>query len=370
MSTVNAVRFLATGSEETALALTGIYDAAVIQAPQSGIFLWDQSLPFIQRKTTDYGKSWQFVMSSWDPEAEDFTPGEEVAGQDYAYQDGYITADKVLVAHKWVPFDQMKQSHFSVLEDKARENKRQLALKYDKRMCILAARGARAAAATKLGLTIHNGGNTVTRDGNSATSDTAVAAAYPQTSAGAVNARADLQTLALRLDEDNVDPDNRWLLPRTDFYNALLHDAAQPIVYGTPSNTAVAGESQLFSSSYQSMNSVLNRRIMLVDGFKVLPPCNKSSSGGPMPNTNITTGLSKYQGNFLPGATTGTPVALAFCKGQQGEYAIGVAEYDTVQNGVFWFPQKLSFLVMSWMYVGADYMHPFCLGSIEVNDAP
>lgn len=368
MSVVNAVPFLKSGSDETALALTTIFETAIVQAPRTSMFLWDRSLPFIKRQKMDYGKAWVWNMRGWDPEAEDFTPGEELVGQDFAYYEGQITADKVLVAHKYIPWGQMHQSHFQVLEDTARENIYQLEVKYDYRMMLLAARGARAAAVTKDGMTIHNGGNVVVRDGASAVSDTAVATAYPQTGLGALNALDDLKALASRFDEDHIDPRNRWLFPRTDFYQALLCNSANPLIWGSPSNTAVAGESQLFSKNYQGVNSVLDRQVLFAEGWKIMAPANKKTGMGPFPNENVTTGQTKFQGNFLPRLTTGTPVALAFGTSMKGEAAIGINEYSPIMSGVFWKPERLSYLCMSWMFVGTDYMHPFCIGSIEVTD--
>ena len=75
---------------------------------------------------------------------------------------------------------------------------------------------------------------------------------------------------------------------------------------------------------------------------------------------------SKYRGNFHAAASTGVPAVITFAEGNDGSAAIGIAEFESIQAGVFWRPEKLSYLVMSWMYVGCNYMHPWALGSAEI----
>lgn len=365
----NAVRFLATGSDETDLALTTRFEAAVTIAPRTGIFLFDKSLPFIRRKPVPFGKSFEFVMRAFSPRAVDIIPGQEFMGQKFGYAKGSISPDYPIMHGVRIPRDQMLQSDFEVLQDQAAENVGAIEREYDFRMCVLAARGARAPSVTKDGLTVHNGGNVVTRSGSSSSADTAFTNAYPYSVAGAKNARDDLRSLGNLMDLDNIPADNRWVLARTEFYNALLYEGFNPIVYGTPSNQAVAsGGSQVFSSDYQMGNSVMQRRIIELDGFKIMERrANRSSGGGPMPNELISTGLSKFQGDFTPQATTGVPAAIAFAPASNGQGAIGVAEYEGIQSAVLWQPQSLSYLVISWMYLATDYMHPYLLGSVEVT---
>ena len=350
--TVYAPQFGASGSDETALFLK-LYSGSYVEAPRSSIFLYDKDLPFIRSETVSFGKSFQFLMDADIPEPEDFVPGDEIMGQKYAVEEGTVTIDGYLVAHKHVRRDEMQMSHFNILPRLARQHKARIGRAYDRRFMTLAARAARAAAVTKSGLTVHSGGNRVTRSGGSSTYDTAVSAAYPLSASGAANFRADLRQLGKQMDDDNIDPNNRWIVITPYIRQVLLFD-----------NTA-----QVFSKDYLNGvgNDINKREIVLIEGFRLLGIANPSSNNGPLPTENFVTGLSKYQGNFTPQASNGGPVCLAFAGSMEDHYAIGVAKYESVQNVVVYRPEKMVWLVMSFLLIGADYMHPWCCGSIEVT---
>lgn len=347
---VNAVQFGATGSDNDALFLK-MYWGSMVEAPRSSIFLWDKGLPFIDRRTVDAGKSFQFLMDADAPAPEEFTPGDEVLGQLYAYGEGTVTADGYIVCHKYVPRDAMLKSHFNILPRLGRQHLARMQREYDKRVMIQAALGARAAAATEKGLTIHNGGNRLTKTGG--TIDLGVLTSrYSLDTTGATNLRTDLRTLAQQLDEDNVSED-RYAIAPPHIRTVVSFD-----------NTA-----EVFSEDYiDGQNNKMKRQVTLLEGFKFLGWPNTTSNNGPFPNQDFTASSmpSKYRGNFTIQASSGVPAILTFANGSDGSACLGVAEYESIQAGVFWRPEKLSYLVMSWMYVGCNYMHPWPLGSIEI----
>lgn len=341
---VNPTRFLSTGADDTALALKE-YMGSFVEPFRQSTMLWDSSLPIVNRRNVDSGKSWQFLMEADQPAPEEFTPGEEMTGQDYQVQEDTITVDKYLVAHTFVPRDQMKISHFEILPRLAKKHARRIGREWDRRLFILNALNGRAAAVTKNGLTIHNGGNRVTR---SAAGDT-IAASYPLSSTGAANFIADLRQLSENLDIDNIPPEDRYIA-----YTPHMRHVLQ------------FGGAEVFSRDYVTDSNLQKREIVSLEGFKVLGAMNTTSNNGAMPDENIVTGPSKYQADFTLGAANGTPVAQVFCAGAEGQAPLGMVTFEGVEHVVQYYPEKLSWLVASYILAGAGQLHPYCSGSLEV----
>lgn len=342
---VNSVRYLGTGADDTALALkiySGVFNEAYRNQPK----LFNSSLPCIHRTTVSGAKSYQFLMMAEtpDPEAE-YTPGSDLLGQDYAVDEGTVTVDKYIVAHHYIPRDQMRIGHFEILPRLARADARKIGLTGDKRLFTTAALAARAAAVTKNSLAVHSGGNRVTRTGGT------VAAAYPRSATGAANFRADLRQLARQMDEDNVPAEDRYMWITPYMREVLLYDTT----------------AQVFSKDYiNGENNQQKREIMLIEGFKLVDYVNTTTNGGSLPDENIATGPSKYQGNFTVQASNGTPVALVLCASADGGAAVSMGTWEAVQNEVTYMPEKLSWLVASYVLAGIGQMNPWCAGSVEV----
>lgn len=351
---VNATRFLASGSDDTSLALK-MYSGSYVEAPRSGVFLYGGDMG-VYRKTVGEGKSWQFLMDADVPAPElEYTPGDELLGQAFATEEGTLTADKYVVAHAYVPRDQVAYSHFDRVGHLAAQHKSKIEREFDKRVFISAALAARTSvdtAVNKNGLLIHKGGNRVTRT----VSDGLPATAYPSSATGAANLRADLRTLALRLDIDNVPRGGRWLFLRPDMIEVLLWDTT----------------ATLWSQDYQFANDIGKRSVKVIEGFNVYPEgINTTTNGGPFPDENITTGPTKYQARFdaVSGSTNGTPVALAMCTGMPGQAPVGLITFENVIQTVKYVDERLSWFMSSHILAGAGVMHPWCAGSIEVlND--
>lgn len=342
---VNAVQFGATGSDENALYLK-VYSGSFIEPWREATHLWDDNSGVINRQTVESGKEFQHLRFADIPEPDDFDPGNDLVGQGFAVDEVNITPDKYLVAHQWIRRDDMKKSHFQVLPRLARSHASRIGRTYDKRLFILAAAAARqTTAVTKNGLTVHKGGNRVTRSGGT------VATAYPASTTGAANFRADLRTLGRRMDEDQIPAGGRRLWFRPDVRESLLYD-----------NT-----NQVFSRDFNSMNDQQMRKVMELEGFGVVGFPNASSNGGPLPDEDFTgASLSKYRYNFTSQASDGIPAALALCVGPDGGAAVGVKTYENVQHVVRYYDEKLCWLVASFLYVGCGILDPWCAGSVEV----
>lgn len=348
---VNPVRFGATGSDDTALFLKE-YLGAFNAAPRSSVFLYEHNVPGVFRKNVTQGKSFQHLMFADLPEGEDFTPGDEMTGQPFAIDEGTITPDKYLVEHTFIPRDQMKFSHFDIMNRLAPAHKLKLQRKYDRRIMTLAAKAARSTSAvTKNGLNVHNGGNRVTRTGG------AVATAFPTSTTGAANFRANLRSLGRQMDEDNIapGPQNRGVLFTPYIKEVLGYDSGN------------AGS--IFDRDFVDVNdgnSITRMEVNVLEGFRVLGTPNTTTNNGPLPDQNITADLTKYQGNFTVQAADGTPVALALCNAMDMAAAVGVITFEQIQHVVQYYPEKMAWLIASFVLCGADQMNPYCAGSIEV----
>jgi hypothetical protein len=344
---VTPLKYLANaaGTDETSLALKQ-YSGSFVKAPRSGIFLYDKG-DYIFKKSPASGKSWQFLMGGDVPDPDNYTPGTDLLGQVWGLEENTIETDQYMVCHKWIGKDQMQHSHVDVLSFLGTAHKSRIERTIDRRVFIKAAQGARqTTAVTKNGVNIHNGGNRVTRTGGS------VVAAYPDSATGASNFRADLRSLGLAMDIDNIAPEtrNRKIFFTPEMRYKLAFD-----------NTA-----QVFSRDYNNRNDVQNLRIEEVERFEIAGHPNFTSNNGPIPNENINTGPSTYYGNFTAQAADGIPVAIAIARGMEGEYGVGMVEFEGLHHTVKYFEERLSWLVMTYIRTGIRVMHPWCLGSVEV----
>lgn len=345
---VNPVQFgaNAAGTDNESLFLK-MYTGSFVSAPRSGLLIHHGPADrFIYRKRPGSGKSWQYLMMAEVPEAEEYNPGEDLLGQVMAVEEGTITTDQYVVCHHWIGKDRMDQSHFEILPQLSERHSSRMERLYDRRAFITAALGARQTSAiTKNGLNVHNGGNRVTRTGGT------IAAAYPLSSTGAANLRADIRSLGLALTQDNIAPGHQ--------NRALILDPYLVLVL-TFDNTG-----QVFSKDYVTTNDQMRHEVRVLEGFTVLGEANTTSNGGPLPNQNITDGPTKYQGNFTAQAADGIPGVICLTRSLEAEYGLGMIEFEKLTHYVKYFPERLSWLVMSYMRTGCDRMHTWCLGSIE-----
>jgi hypothetical protein len=347
-----AVSYLsnAAGTDLTSLALK-IYSGVFMDTYRNQPKLWTRPSPAIHRQVAASGsKTYQWLKFAETPGAdEDYHPGDELFGQGFAVDEGTNSVDSgYIVAHHKIPRYDMQVGHFEIMTRLAQADARQIGMTGDRRMFITAALAARQTSAlTKNGLTTDTGGNRVTRTGGS------VAAAYPLQASGAANFRDDLRALAYAMDIDNIPRENRelWITPYME--QVLLYDTT----------------AQLFSKDYQydGMGNQINmREVRVIEGFKLIDRVNTISDGGSMPNSNVLTGPSRYQGDFSVQASNGTPVAIVLAGGADGTGAISVGTWDQVANNVIYVPQQMCYFVQSAILSGISAMNYSCVGSIEV----
>ena len=348
----NAVNFLANaaGTDMTSLALK-VYSGVFGETWRAQPKLFNRPCPGIHRKVDAAGsKTYQWLKFAETPTAdEDYKPGDVLLGQQFGVDEGTNTVDSgyVVTHHKISRYD-MAVSHFEVMERLARADARQIGMTCDKRLINTIALGARnTSASTKNGYITDTGGNRVTRTGGS------IAAAYPLSATGAANFRADCRALAYAMDQDNIPREGRemWITPY--MLQVLLFD-----------NTA-----QLFSKDYvyDGDGNVINtREVRTLEGFKIIDVINTTGDGGTMPNSNVVTGPTRYQGNFSVQASNGTPVAIVLSQSANGLSAVSIGTWDQVANNVLYVPQEMCYFVSSAILTGISQMHNACSGSIEV----
>ena len=304
-----------------------------------------QALPFpvIHQKTLSKAVSDQFLMFNQYPDDPDeHTAGDELEGQQWEVVEDNIALDqKPLKAHKSISERDLICAHFDVIQPLADQNGYELANFWDKRLVRLAVNTARSSSLSSNGMTIHGGGNRQKR----------VAAsfdlAYPVDSTGASNFRYDAEGLAESLDLQDVPHGQRVLLIEPRLKRVLLQDT------------------KIFDQMYstQQKNSYNARAIGELAGFVVVE-CN-----GRLPTANVTSGPTRYQGNYTIGTTYGRPVALALCGSSASKYAIGAVVAEGIKNVVDVSNRKGDVMLISKLFMGADSMHPWMAGVIDVNDA-
>ena len=136
MPASNAERFLSDGSDERALALK-MFMGLTLSTFYNKTKFYDRSQNVIQHKSVTSGKSWQFIQIADGVDPAYHTPGTEMLGMDYAFDEGTITIDDPLVHHIDIPEDQLRMAHFDAMAPMVRQNARKIAEDLDKKMAIV-----------------------------------------------------------------------------------------------------------------------------------------------------------------------------------------------------------------------------------------
>jgi hypothetical protein len=279
------------------------------------------------------------------PDAEDHVPGNVLMGQEYAVGDGTIAIDGYVVAHHDVPMDQILTSHFDIVGKLGMKMGQKLAQNYDKKLFNLAVNAARTASRTHTatGLNIHNGGNRV-----ESVHASGVGSAFPVTSAGAIAYRNKAEELAQAMDEDNVPESGRYLYI-TPYIRRVLNQ-----------------DTSIFDTDYtRGVRNEFNKRIIgELAGFNVVVAKNR------IPSTNITGyDKTKYNGDYRYNGATGEPAGIALCGASQEMAAIGVARVQSIIPKMKEDERRSTMFMKASILMGADVLHPWCAGTIEVDDA-
>jgi hypothetical protein len=250
------------------------------------------------------GKSAQFPMIGTVTSSL-HTPGNFIDGQAVKHAEMVISIDGLLVAPVFVASIDELMNHYDVRGPYATEMGRELAQQYDiqvARMAVLAARSSNA-------LTGRAGGAQITGSNLGTTQATLRGAMF---------------TAAQKLDEKKVGTADASCFLRPAQYYLMAQDTV------------------LINKDYNGAGSIAAGHIETVAGFPIVKTNN-------VPSTNVTTGISKYQGDF---SLTMGIIMNRFAVGtvQLADIALE-SEYEIRRQGTF---------MVAKMAVGSDKLRVEC----------
>lgn len=340
MASSNAPRFLASGGDDYGLTTQQSFMGLVLKNFRANTWLWDNLSSVAKVKTLDAGNSHKFWHTSEVIEGEEHTPGDELLGQTYSFDDATIQLDSILVRHADIPLDQKLVADFDVVSDVAAKLGEDLAIQYDKRIFQAGILAARTAALSGF----HNGGNVV--EGVDASGLTGE---YPTTLAGAEAFEKHCAQLARLMDEDNVPMGGRLL-----FISPYIAE----VLGSSTSGVGRAGNNRDFTSAPGDFN---NRTIGPLKGFTPIITNH-------LPSTNVTTGPTNYRGDFSLTGSTGQPAALALCAGStQAPLGVVIAQGISTYMGPD--ERRNTTFAKAQLFMGVGTLAPYCAGEIFVDNA-
>lgn len=338
MATTNLIRFgtdmaLAAGSQSPSNMWLPVYGGEVITAFQE----YNQFLDKVNYKTITSGTTMKFP-ATWKIGSEYHEAGTELLGLDVETKEYSISLDdRPLVAHFEVDDIDTAMSHFDVRNELASEVGRELARQMDRKIAALLINAARVSADT--------GTNSFPIGGNQYYG---AQADFDESNWGLEQNAAQLIEaiggICQAMDEKDVPVSDRVAVVNVPLYYAL-RKLGLPYYSGSVVNldkqalwgrndTGAAGPKIQDSQGYQAPIDVL--------GVPVY--CSNH-----IPSTNITTGPSKYQGNFTK---TG---GVVFHKS-----AIAVLQMMGVQSEKFRDVRRQSDFMVSKMLMGGGALRPYC----------
>lgn len=333
-----------------------VFTGSAVEAFRAHCFLFEPSTEdsnnapdrpnLIYQQALSGAVSAQFLMYSDMPDAEEHEEsGDELEGQQFEMVEGTITVDKPVVAHVEVPERHLELAQVNPLAKLGSKLGYSLAREYDKRLFRLWALGAREGVLTRNGLNIHNGATRV--EGVHASG---VNGYFTVDSTGAQRIRARMEEAAQGFDEKDVPEAGRFCI-----WDPYLRRVAMQ-------------DTTIFDVRYnnnENSNKLNMRAIGEVAGWKVYI-ANDRLPG----NTNYTTGPTKYQGDFRYNGAGGGQPAMLFGATAMGEEAgIGTVVVKGVITESQKFIKKGTRFMKARIHMGADVMHPWFLGSCEIDEA-
>lgn len=316
------------GASPTALAITEFQEVLVPGEFQATLKFEDSVFSY-----DGLGRQTDQFVSIGETDAFEHTPGADIGGTSIPSEARTIPFDsKELVAAVWESNISRFNTHFEYRSAYAQRLGYAVAKQVNSRTARMIALGARQDARTVTGSSYtFKGGNLVWR--NAAT----LAAAYPLSAIGSRNIQDDLA--AVRVLMQNKDCD---------------FDQGQPIAYMDFDRINVlARDNTIQSKEYiePGTNRLLYRIVSLVEGFRIVGTSQ-------MPNSNVTTGESAYQGDF-------SKVAILCAWGKMG---VGkrMAEGITA-DGPTWHGENRSWLMQAAHYSGIKWLQPAHLAEIHIG---
>jgi len=257
------------------------------------------------------GKSAQFP-ATWKVGASYHTPGAEIVGQTSAVSERVITIDDLLISDVFIPSIDEAKNHFEYRSEYTKQSGRALAKKFDQNSLQVAVLAARASATVTGG----NGGTQLTAAGYATTGSTMASGIF---------------SAAQKLDEKDVEEMDRYSIWRPAQYYIL------------------AQTTDVINRDWGGAGVYAEGAVLKVAGIHIV----KSNH---VPNTNVASGPSAYQGDFT------NTVAVVMNRKAVGtvklmDLAVEM-EYDMRRQGT---------LIVSKYALGHGILRPEC--AVELKSA-
>lgn len=324
-----------------ALALKG-YAGIMSEAWEKATKFFDDTGSILSYADISSGNSTQFPQIGFSSTPEDHAgDGSDVTRTEIDSDEAVVTVDDEVVNTIGLPVASIHKSHFDPIAPRLRKLAYSIALEYDSRIARTGLLAARTAAVSG----IHNGGNRVTRNGTG----TDFSNAYPDNATGAAALRDDVAALAYEMDVDDIPRDGRFLYVHPWFKRIMRH------------------ETDVFDANLSDgpiPNDIVRRSLGMLEDFVIIETNN-------LPSTNVTTGPTKYQGDFRTAGTPGRPIALALCGAMQGAGAIGVVTLMGMELAMDEKIQRLQTRAIDMqaaIHMGVGIVNPWCAGEIAVTN--
>ena len=237
------------------------------------------------------------------------TPGNFIDGQAVNHAEKVISVDGLLVAPVFTALIDEMMNHYDVRGPYATEMGRELAKQYDTNVARMALKAARASNP----LTGRAGGSVI----SAATMATDMAVL-----------EAALFTAAQTFDEKSVGNSERNCYLRPLYYYKL------------------AQRRDLINKDYSGAGSIASGTLTTVAGLDLVKSIN-------VPNTNVATGLAKYQGDYSKTVAVIT-----------NRWAVGTVQLMDIALESEWEIRRQGTFMLAKMAVGSDWLDPRC--SIEI----
>lgn len=343
---MNNIPNLQKNGDEQGLALQMAWGTMFEQFYNARVWYDDGNQTILASKDVGPGKAWQIDWFGDMPDAEEFTPGDEMEGMDATFDLTTITPDKPLVHHAFTRLDENLMAHYDLIAPKLRAHGRRIAEQLNRRIAVTAVKTARLPAVTKDGLTIHPGGSVVEVVGAD------LAGAFPSTVAGAKKFRDACYQLARVQDERNVPKRGRLGFIPPYIKQVLFQDTT---VFDKDLSNAPG--------------DLVGRMFGQIAGYYLI-------ESNDVPSTNITANSSgwkdknsKYQGDFTYNGGEGRPAMVTLCGAQDGMAAVCMARRHPFTPQMEYIARRLGWFSGASMICGFGSGHPQCAGEIRVDDA-
>lgn len=339
----NSLRFLtnqalATGSQTPLDMLLPVFGGEVITAFEE----YNQFLNLVNFKQITTGKDVKYP-AIWKIGSEYHEAGTELLGMDIDTKEYTISLDdRPLVAHFEVDDIDVSMAHYDIRNELAMECGREMSRQMDRKVAALLVNAARTTADTGTN-SFPVGGNSVhTWDGGANAADFTSTLDTEQDGAALVEAIGDI---ARRMDEYDIPSTDRACAVRVGLYYALRKLGLPYYQSGSVASYPAAGAvfgNQMYGGTGPAMAAAAGYQLPIdVLGIPVYAT-NHFATG------NITTGPTKYQGDFTKTA------GVIFHKS-----AIGVVQMAGITTESFRDVRRQSDFMVAKMLMGGGALRPY-----------